>query len=200
MIARDVDDQAQSLANYMPGGKLFAAKNVQSSNFRKLLRGLAGELFTADGFLKTYSDEIKPNNTVLFLSEWELALAIPDGCFKGTGTLNERRRDILVKLASLGIQTSDDFVALALLFGLVVTVNPGITGKVPTIFPMTFPLVLDGDLRVFRFTIIVTFTESDVSRFPLVFPIVFGTAGIAVLECLFSRLKPANCALIFEQI
>lgn len=200
MIERTLEEQTQMLANYMPGGKLFAAKNVNDSNFRKLLRGLAGELFTADGYLKTYSDEIKPDATVLFIDEWESAVGIPDDCFKGTGDIDERRRDVLVKLASLGIQTADDFVAVALLFGVTVTVESGVTGNTPSIFPMTFPIVLGGDIQDLRFIIIVRFTAPDSSRFPLIFPITFGTSEIAILECLFAKLKPANCALIFEQI
>jgi len=199
-IIRTIDDQAKSLANYLPGGKLFRIKNFKNSNFRNLLIGLAGELFTADGYLRSYSQEILPDQTVLFIDEWEKALGIPDDCFFGNGTLDERRRDILVKLASSGIQTAQDFVDLAALFGVSVIVKAGVDGSVPTLFPMTFPLLFSGDITHLRFTIIIQFTVLDTSRFPLYFPFIFGSELIVTLECLFNKLRPANCALIFEQI
>lgn len=194
---RDLEQYTDSLAAYLPGGLLFAAKSIQDSNFRKLLRGMAGELFRANGYLITYSNEILPDQTVKFIEEWESALGIPDDCFTGTGTLTERRRDILVKLAALGVQTAQDFIDLGATFGVTVQVRSGIVNG---LFPMTFPIILFDTPKQARFTIIVTFTVQAANQFPLVFPIVFGSQEIAILECLFTRLKPANCNIIFEQI
>lgn len=195
-IVRTIDGQAQSLANYMPGGKLFKTKNFQDSNFRKLLRGLASELFTADGYLRSYSQEILPDQTVLFIDEWEKALGIPDDCFPGTGDIDERRTHVLVKLASLGVQTQQDFIDLADLFGITVSIDPGITHAQ---FPYTFPMLL-LDQTSARFTILVTFTVTIFNEFPLTFPFSFGDPTIGILECLFSKLKPANCDLIFLEV
>jgi len=181
----------------MPSGPLFAAKSVQDSNFRKLLRGMAGELFRSNGFLISYSEEVIPDLTVKFISEWESALGIPDDCFSGTGTIDERRRDVLVKLASSGIQTADDFVELAATFGVLVSVNSGIR---EITFPLVFPIVMFTTEKEARFTIVVRFTVEAANKFPLVFPITFGSGEIAILECLFTKLKPANCDIIFQQI
>lgn len=194
---RDIEQYADSLADYLPGGLLFASKSVQDSNFRKLLRGMAGELFRSNGLLKTYNDEILPDKTVKFIDEWESALGIPDDCFKMTGTIDERRRDVLTKLASLGIQTKQDFVTLANEFGVDVVVS---SGSVHGIFPMQFPFIFFNTAKQARFTIIVTFNVAAASRFPYVFPFIFGGSQIPILECLFSKLKPANCNIIFKQI
>lgn len=192
----DVDRHTQALADYLPNGRLFEAKNIGDSNFRQLLRGIAGELFTAQGYLKTLDQEYIPDQTVLFLDEWERALGIPGDCFSGTGSNDERRRDILVKLASLGIQTEEDFVMLAEMFGVAVTVTPGLD---EIQFPLIFPVLMFSTKSEARFSIVVEFTVLDTSRFPLVFPFQFGDDAIAILECLFNKLKPSNCNIIFQQ-
>ncbi len=191
-------EHADSLANYMPGGRLFESARVTDTNFRKLLIGLACELFTAEGYLKTIADEYDINTTSLFIEEWEGALGIPDDCFAGTGTLVERRRDVLVKLASLGVQTKAEFEALALIFGIVVVVHPGIDFS--SVFPATFPFIFFDSPQDARFTIIVDFTIEEASKFTLTFPFIFGGNEIGILECLFTKLKPGNCDIIFRQV
>ena len=189
---------ADALADYLPGGRLFESARVSDSNFRKLLLGLAGELFTAEGYLKTIANEYDINTTSLFIDEWEAALGVPDLCFSGTGTLDDRRRDVLIKLASLGVQTVDDFEALGDILGVSVTVGPGIDFS--TVFPMTFPAIFFNTGKEARFTIIVDFTVEAANEFPLTFPFTFGSSDIAILECLFNKLKPANCDIIFRQV
>lgn len=192
---RNVEEYTDSLSSYLPGGELFEAKNIQDSNFRKLLRGMAGELYRANGLLREY--DILPDETIKFISEWESALGIPDDCFSGNGTIEERRRDVLVKLAASGIQTNQDFVDLAALFGVTVTVTAGVE---EITFPLVFPVLMFSTNKEARFTIIVEFTAPDTSRFPLTFPILFGTDEIGLLECVFNKLKPANCNIIFRQV
>lgn len=194
---RDLEQYTDSLADYLPGGLLFASRSVQDSNFRKLLRGMSGELFRSNGLLKEYCEQIIPDQTVKFISEWESALGIPDDCFSGTGTLDERRRDVLTKLAALGVQTQQDFIDLAATFGVMITINAGIS---EITFPLTFPVVMFTTEKEARFTIVVRFTVQAANKFPLVFPITFGSGEIAVLECLFTKLKPANCDIIFQQV
>ncbi len=197
MTRRTLEQHTQALADYMPNGKLFEAKNINNSNFRQLLRGLAGELFTAQGYLITLEQEYFPDQTNLFLSEWESALGIPDSCFGGIGSNEIRRRDIITKLSALGVQTVQDFIDLAAVFGVVVEVNPGVE---EITFPLIFPVVMFTTEKEARFTLVIRFTVETASRFPLVFPIVFGDGEIAILECLFTKLKPANCDIIFQQV
>ena len=194
---RDIEQYTNSLADYLPGGCLFASAHVDSSNFRKLLRGMAGELFRANGLLKEYSEQILPDQTIKFLDEWEQTLGIPDDCFSGTGTLNDRRTAILTKLAALGVQTADDFVELAAVFGITVQVLSGIDA---ISFPIQFPGLFFNTAREARYTIFVVFTVPAANRFPYTFPIVFGGSAIAILECLFNKVRPANCQVIFNQI
>jgi uncharacterized protein YmfQ (DUF2313 family) len=192
---RDLERYADSLAAYLPGGALFQSRSIQNSNFRKLLRGLAGELFRSNGLLKSYSEEIIPDLTNKFLDEWESALGIPDNCFTGTGTNDERRRDILTKLAALGVQTAEDFEALALVFGKEVTVKQLSTEALP---PYDVPFTV-ASLPGSRFVIVVEGENIATNTPPYDVPfLVFDSESL--LECVFKRLKPANCAIIFRNI
>lgn len=195
----DINLQANSIANFLPPGIMFEGGKIEGTNLRKLLTGLAVELFRSEDLLKQFTEEFLPDCTVLFLDEWESALGIPDDCFLGTGTNDERRRDILTKLAALGIQTAQDFVDLASIFGITVEVQGGV--EVGNVFPFTFPMLLFfNSAKEARFTIVVTFLEDAANAFPLEFPISFGDPIIGLLECLFTKLKPANCDIIFKQV
>ena len=189
-------EHTDTLAAYLPGGDLFVSKKIDDSVFRKLLSGIACEVLNAEGYLKLLQQDFIPDSTVAFLDEWERTLSIPDECFDGLGSDDIRRRDILAKLASLGVQTVQDFEELALLFGLVVTIQPGATSN--QVFPFTFPLTFPANAQDARFTIVVQFTPS--TTFPYTFPFPLGDDSITILECLFNKLKPANCQVIFVAV
>lgn len=184
---RDLDQYTDSLAAYVPGGPLFTAKGVDGTVFRRLLRGLAGEFFRVNGLIKEYAEQIIPDKTTKFVTEWERVVGIPDDCFKGGGTIDERRRDVLVKLASLGVQTIADFEAIALIFGVVAQVVPGSESGIAF-----------ASKKIERFTIVISITQPE--SFPYTFPITFGDETTVLLECLFEKLKPANCQVLFQGI
>lgn len=175
---------------------MFKAARVSTSNFRKFLDGLSAEVMTANGFLKSYQDEYDIRTTTLFIDEWESALGIPDDCFTGTSSIEDRRRDALAKLASLGVQTPEDFVDLAAIFGVSVTIKSGIdVGG----FPVTFPFIL-GDAKTLRNTIIVEYSVVTGQLFPFTFPLTFGDPAIDLIRCLFGKLKPATAILQFDEV
>ena len=193
-----IEKHADALANYLPGGRLFEAGKVSGTKLRSVLLGLAKEFSTAEGYLKTISNEYDINTTTLFINEWESAVGIPDSCFKGDGTIEQRRSHVLVKLASLGIQTEEDFEELGSIIGIAIVVTPGF--EVSGVFPMTFPFIFFDTIAESRFTIVVDFTVEAASKFTLTFPFTFGSDEIAILECLFLKLKPANCNILFRRV
>jgi len=167
-----IAEHANSLAAYLPGGRLFESAYIDGSKFRQFLVGLSSELANAEALTKEYQDQYSPETTTDFIEEWESALGIPDSCFSGSGTITERRRDVMVKLAALGVQTELDFLALALKFGVTVDI---IAGSEVGTFPYTFPMTFFSSERHARFTLVVDFTVTAASRFPLTFPFVFGS-------------------------
>ena len=193
MIKHNTEEHADALADYMPNGRLFEAKKIGNSNYRQLLRGIAGELFTAEGYLVSLNDEYLPDQTVLFIEEWESALGIPDDCFNADGTTDERRTNILTKLAALGVQAAQDFIDLALVFGKIVEISSLAEEAFP---PFSVPFS-PSSFPDARFIIVVTGENllSSAPPYDVPFDLIVGES---VLECVFKKLKPANCGILFR--
>lgn len=186
------EDHANAIAAHLLNGKTFEAKNIGESNFRQLLLGIAGEFRIAQEYIETLEKEYPPDNTTLFLEEWESALGIPDDCFSGAGTIEERQRDVLVKLASLGVQTADDFVRLAAIFGKTVTVS----SLAEVAFPPYDVPFLPVDVAAARFIIRVS-GENLIANIPPYDVPFTPSSGESVLECVLNKVAPANCRVVF---
>ena len=181
---------ANYIARYLPNDKTFAAKNIEETNLRLLLRGMACEFIKADEQLKLYSDEVIPDATIKLLAEWEQAVGIPDECFSGTGGLDERRNDVLVKLVALGAQTANDFESIGAAFGVTVTATPGLdSGETFT----------GGDSEA-RHTLVLDVAAEGSGGFPYPFPLPFVSSTINLLECLFNKIKPATCNILIREV
>lgn len=181
---------AESLIRYIPGGTLFQGFRTQGKNQHSFILGLSPTLQTVNEFLNLYNQEIYPDTTEEFLEEWESTVGISDDCLQVEGLTNEeRQRNIVVKLAEMNVQTSQDFVDIAAVFGVAATVVGGID---PSVAP---PITPD---KTARFTIVVQFVPTTV--FPYTFPIVFGSSAITILECLFLKIRPANCDVRFDSL
>lgn len=191
-----VERLTNTLAYYLPTGRAWGAKNCEGTVVRSLLKGLAQELLRMEDAIQEFRDEILPDETVLFIDEWESALGIPDECFPGTGSIDERRRDVLVKLVALGVQTAGDFQTLANLMGVGLQMSNGadhyLHGKLP--------FIAFGSDKESRFTIVVDFDLTLPASFTYTFPIVFGEVTLAQIQCLFEKLKPANTSILFTNL
>ena len=200
MIKLSLEQQAQVLANYLPGGKTFAAKNITGSSVRKLLKGFATEMQRVDELINIFRTDILPDQTEFFIDEWEAAVGIPDLCFKMVSELDDvtRRLNITIKLACMNLQTAEDFIQLAAKFEVNITVE---SGSVRGAFPFTFPIIFFDDARAAHHTIIIKFTDLPAEEvFPLEFPISFGSSDQVLLQCLFEKSKPANVQIIYENL
>jgi len=192
-----LERQSEILANYFPEGRAFGGKRVAGSVSRLLLEGLAQEMLRSTDLVTEFRDEILPDETTLFIEEWESAVGIPDDCFLTTsGTITERRRNVLAKLVSLGVQTAPDFIALAALFGITAVLKGG---SVHGVFPYEFPMIFFPDPRAAFHTILVDLSEPPLNVFPYTFPITFQSQELALVECLFKKVKPAHVDIIFME-
>lgn len=195
----DLPEHTDSLVAYLPGGELFDAKNIESSRLRRLFAGLAVQIKAAEDTMNTATFEHDIYCTAELITEWESAVGIPDGCFSGTGSLEIRRRDVLIKLASLGISTAKGFIDLAALFGYKALIPSGGTYG---IFPLGFPIAFFQYPQDARFTLYVILDSTNVPEvFPFTttkFPIPFFSGVSNIIECLFRKLAPANVDVIFN--
>jgi len=187
---RDIAQYTDSLARYLPNDSLFAGKNNSSNNIRKFLTGLSYTLFDTNGKIKEFTDNYMPDVTENFLSEWERAVGIPDDCFVTTTDTTTRQLQVVAKLSYMACQTAQDFVDLALLFGIVVTVVPGIDDATGTTAGLTD--------REKRFTIVVSADVVTGATFPMTFPFTFGGSEPELIQCMFNQLDPGNCQILYN--
>ena len=190
-----IDSEARLLAAHTPDGHAWVAKNIPETNMNKLIIGLAGTYFRLSILMGEVADEIDINQTVSLIKEWEISVGIPDSCIPNSGSLSKRREFVLNKLTNFGgVQTKDDFVRVAQILGFTAVIKNGVEFGV---FPLGFPIEFYASKSEASHTIIVELVEER-SVFPLAFPIQF-TSGISgILQCLFRKLAPANCQIIFR--
>lgn len=194
---RNDEELTDSLARYLPNDETFASKNIQDSNFRKLLRALALEFGNVNGYLDEYVCDSRPSSDGFFLEAWERDLGIPDACFLGNGTREERARDVFIKWGRMNVQTLDDMRALVELFDVTFSIERGVSFGA---FQHCFPIQFFSSSVDARFTLIVNAEISTQVGFPIPFPIPFGEPIIGVVRCILEEVKPSNVQLLFNLV
>lgn len=194
---RTQEEQATVLAGYLPNNQLWNDKNIDNTVLRKILLGLASQWLGLRDTINEVYENYDPRITTSLIEEWEGFVGIPDSCLGNSGTLEERRINILLKLAGINVSTAKQFENLAEILGFSITVSNGINLAQ---FPLTFPVVLLDEGSA-AFTIVVNLDASlTPTGFPLVFPITLTSAAPEILECFFNKLKPANTNVIFRYV
>lgn len=192
---RTTQTQQRMLSRHLPDGKIWENKYNLESNLGKLLLGLASEYFRLSLLIEEVLTETDINQSVQLIEEWQESVGIPDQCFNEGGTLEEQRRNILLKFNNFGgIQTAEDFENLATLLGFTASVN---NGNHNGIFTLGFPIRFFDSRKSAVHTIIVDLEERR-EVFPLSFALPFTSQVTGIIECLFRRLAPANCQILFR--
>lgn len=189
---RTLQEEAGVLRQYLPANPLYSGDNLQ-----KILLGLGASWLDYRAFINKLSIEYNINTTEDLISSWEGFVGIPDSCFNIASTIEERRQNVLLKIAGLNVATARQFENIAQILGFSIQVTSGIE---EASFPLTFPAILlgAGDLG---FTILVKIDSSlKPSEFPLTFPFEFTGDAPDILQCLFNKIKPANTQVIFKYI
>jgi uncharacterized protein YmfQ (DUF2313 family) len=189
---RTLLEEAGVLEQYLPSNPLY-----HGDNLKKVLLGLAASWLDYRAFINKITVEYNIDTTEDLISSWEGFVGIPDSCFDIASTIEERRQNVLLKIAGLNVATARQFENIAQILGFSIQVTSGVE---ESSFPMTFPVTLlsASDLG---FTILVKLNSSlKPSGFPLTFPFEFTGSGPNILECLFNKIKPANTQVIFKYI
>ena len=175
---KDLEKIADSFARMMPTGGSWDAPYIPTKNYRKLLKGIGTEMTRFQELVQTVALTYIPNSTTSMIEEWEAFLGIPDECFINTPetTDAERRRNILVKLAFLNLQTDQDYLNLAEQFDLEIELEPQ-GGSVLKII----------------------FLNAVLGEFPYNFPFDFeAVTNGGIFQCLVNKQKPAHVEIIFD--
>lgn len=175
------EDNIKSFSDLMPVNKLlWAALRIPGTNAYRLLSVLAQNLARFQLLEFEIASQYIPNTTNSFIEQWEEMLGIPDDCFLTDVSDDERRRNILIKLASLNLQTAEDYEILGDLLGLTVEVIPNTPAA-----PFTWTINIDSE---------------DPDVFPYTFPMTFSQDFIGLFECLTQKQKPAHTTLLYSFI
>lgn len=172
-------ENVKSFADLLPINKeLWISGRIPGSNLYILLASLSKELARFQALEYQLASQYIPNATDSFIEYWEHMLGIPDTCFKTDVPDDERRANILIKLAYLTLQTAEDYELLGAMLGLNVQVLPNIPND------------------PFIWTINVN--SNDPNTFPFTFPMIFSENKTALFQCLVNKQKPAHTQVLFQ--
>jgi len=192
---RTQTQQADILAQYLRDDSLHEAKNRDGSTLRKILIGLASEWLNFRSKINETSNEYNPKTTTKLIEEWEQFVGIPDDCIPVASTIEQRRLNVLLKLAGINATTEKQFKNVASILGYNIEVSNGVSTST---FPLTLPFLLISEASA-PFTIVITLPSSiQPNGFALTFPFTLTSQQPAILDCLFNKLKPANTQLFFR--
>ena len=188
---RTKTQQADILAQYLRDDRLHHSKNKEDSVLRKILIGLATGWLDFRDKINEVSKEYNPNVTTALLEEWEEFVGIPDSCIAVASTAEQRRLNILLKLAGINATTAKQFKNIALILGYQIEVGSGVD------FYPTIPIAEASA----PFTIVITLPIVNQDfRFPLILPFKLSADEPTIINCLFNKLKPANTQVYFRYI
>lgn len=185
------EEHTQALANELPNGRVFSSKNMDDSNFRQYLRIFAPEMSRYESTMLELSREHDINESDVYIENWESAVGIPDDCFPGTGSLEERRAHVIVKLACMNVSTEEEMIALAAKLGTNITIEPLTTQFLP---PYDIPYQ-PADAKA-RFKWIIRGDDLAGSFPPYNIPYSL-EVGNNLVVCALQKVKPAFIQLIF---
>jgi len=189
------NEQANILAGYLRNDRLHQNKWVDGTNLRKLLIGLAEGFIDFNNNLNIFIAEGDIAKATNLLAEWEKTFGIPDDCLTNNGTIEERRINLLIKLAGLQGTLIEQFEYVINLLGYSgIQIKNGFTGIA---YPLQYPFYyLSADEAPFTMFVILP-TELTPTTYPLPYPIPYNSI-IPKLQCIFDKLKPANVKIIYQ--
>ena len=190
--------QAEILAQELPDGQNLTSKILIAKNLYNFLLGVGIECSQAESYIYAFVDQFDINITENFINEWESVVGIPDSCFSGTGTLEERQRDVIAKISSFGVSTEQQFIDLAAQYGYTITIEHRNFNSTP--FDMLFDYPLGSGADAGKFTMFVIFqgVSTPQNIFDMQFNYIFEDGPYNIVICLFNKLKPANTLIIYE--
>jgi uncharacterized protein YmfQ (DUF2313 family) len=103
------------LLELLPPG--LAWTRIQTSNLSKLLEVCAAEMARIDLRLSDLGLEVIPSTADEMLPEWESLFGLPDDCIGISGSITERRQNVVTKLNSKKAQSFADFQSIATSLG-----------------------------------------------------------------------------------
>jgi len=190
------ESTGQQVADSLPRGRAWGAKNVDGSNTRGLIDSIAVAHNRTQQQIELLDDEFRIEQTFDLLIEWEKSVGIPDECLGTSDTLAQRRQVVIDRLRKKPLVTLQD------LQGYVDSIFPGLgvvlyPGSEYYTFEFAFEAPFFGGIDE-KFILVAEVPLSG-DAFEYEFEIEFeGVVDTTQLECLLNKIIPANVFLIIE--
>jgi len=189
---KTLSEITQSLKNYFAEGFLHKAINISSTNIYKMFAAIAQVFYRESKAEAYFKREVNPETTYDLILDWEKEVKIPCECFTTDVSIDQRKKQVLVKLTA-NVQIAQDFVDLAKILGVTITMRAKNEGATP--FPLLLPYSL-VDISNFYVIIVDIANWSPSQVFPFLLPYPLGQEQYSTqIQCLFNKLKPANCLI-----
>jgi uncharacterized protein YmfQ (DUF2313 family) len=163
------------LKKFSPRGQLWDF--LRGGFVERLLKALGDGLVATEADIDTLTTEADPRTTSQLLPDWEATCGLPDGCVPGGGSTAQRRNAVVGRLVATGGASRAYLIGLAAKFGYVITIDE----PAPFTFRVTSPLASGLVYSTCNGT-----CDDQLQTF-----------GVAQLECLIERVKPAHTAAEF---
>ena len=98
-------DTSQQMADSLPTGKIWDAKNVDDSNTRGLINSVSVVHNRIQQTIELLANEFDINNTTDLLEEWEISVGLPSDCATSVGSNEQRRQEIIERLRKTPLVT-----------------------------------------------------------------------------------------------
>jgi len=183
---RSTYEQTQGLANLLPVGEVWKAKNIQDSVLRRFLASLSKEVNRAEGAAYGEARSFIPNEDTTDVVPWESFVGIPTGCFDTNYSEKERRINVIIKLGYLNLQTLQDYYDLADKLGVVIN-TVDVTSTPGTIIISVVDLNPDNVFNLYF----------DSANDPVDGAFVFGSRTGQLYECLVRNYKSVFFDVLF---
>jgi hypothetical protein len=209
-IAPAAGKSLDALQRHLPIGVAWLAFRMPGKVAYLLIKALARAFDDAWDFLCKVAAELDPRTTTELVGEWERAVGLPDACLPKATTIEERRAQIMFRLAKRRWTTAQDWHDLAELYGLEIEITPGWLVQKPALYGFEYPRRYDVFPKLGRFRVYIDLIGIEANGYP------YGAAGGApgygttgvpyglqlqgfdAFRCIIERVSPANVVVIWN--
>lgn len=193
--------QTNILAQYLRDDRLHIGKNIEGHPLRSILQGIAISFLDFRNKLILLETEMDINKANALLDFWEKLVGIPDDCIPIASTIEERRRNILIKFAWLQGNLKKQFEYILNLLGITnFTIESGIEqATLGNIILGDFHVLFDNE--TINFAMVITLPielKVNVLGTAILGEFKLGNTILEFIECLFSKLKPAHAQIFYK--
>lgn len=188
---RTEDEHALILGRFLNDGRHLVSKRITTKTLFKFLKGVAKSFKSIEEKANELINGRLLTESTTNLDEWERVVGVPDECYDGLGTIENRQRYTLAKLSADGVSTAEQLEWICSVLGFSVTIIPG-----HFFWDNPDPRVSLSTEKESRFTIVfeIDFLQSIASpdTFSYTFPFIFGENPERIMKCFMRKIIDSN--------